>query len=204
MDTTNELQQTLDQILATEPDEPKSKSKSKSNTKPKIKRSPLIRTSKPNESKYYNGIRAVCDKINKKFGDKPVTIVDAYGNTGLISYWFKTFCPNANVIFNDTYNLIDKIRPEIRDEFLNGITIEHKKPDQWNDDESVVLFFNPRVHSYNISWLINKRTNYIFTGSTSDTNHDPLAIYYAYISDGSSPIGSTIYVSETDYVHCIL
>lgn len=171
----------------------------------KIRTTPLIRTTINNETKFHDKIKDICNGLKTK---GHIKIIVAYGNTGLMAYWFKTYCPEADVIMNDTDNVVDKLDSEIKDKFLKGITIEHKDIDEYLSDESKVetyLVLNPREFNIKVIEFLTHNLNLIVIGSTKNKNNDYVHIFNNLVSKLDSkftpiPYSSLAFATETDYV----
>ena len=125
-----------------------------------------------------------------------------------MAYWFKVFCPNANVILNDSECIIHKLDAEVISTYLKDITIEHKPIEEYfNTNADSILILNPREFNVNVlKFMTNSKNNgnMVLIGSTKNTNTDYVSIYNTVISplDNFEPIpaSSLIYVTEFEYV----
>lgn len=171
----------------------------------KIRTTPLIKTSINNETKLYDKIKDICNGLK---GKGHIRIVLPWGNTGLLAYWFKTFCPEAEVVMNDTENIVSKLDNGIKDEFLKGITIEHKDLDEYlvpYTDCETYLVLNPREFNIKVIEFLTHKLNLIVTGSTRNKNNDYVHIFNNLVSKldpkfSPIPYSALAFATETDYI----
>lgn len=203
--------------------EPKPKRKSTKNKvakdkqnkviKPKIRTTQLIKTSPNNESKWLNSIKTLCEREARTGGEglshtKKLRIVVAYGNTGLLAYWFKTFIPHAEVILNDSDNVVSKLDEQAK-ELLKDVIIEYKDVDEYlipyTDDCETVIVLNPREFSIKVIEFMTHKLNLIVIGSTKNKNTDYIHIFNNLISKLDAkyapiPYSALCFSTEQDYM----
>ena len=173
--------------------------------KPKIRTTQLIKTSPNNESKWLNSIKLLCEGLSHT---KKLRIVVAYGNTGLLAYWFKTFIPHAEVILNDSDNVVSKLDEQAK-ELLKDVIIEHKDIDEYlipfTDGYETVIVLNPREFSIKVIEFMTHKLNLIVIGSTKNKNTDYIHIFNNLISKldpkyAPVPYSALCFSTEYDYM----
>jgi len=184
-----------------EPKEPKPKQ-----PKPeKIRTTPLIRTTVNNETKFHDKIKDLCNGLKAK---GHIRIICVFGNSGLMAYWFKTYCPEAEVILNDSDNIVSKLDTEVRDKFLKGIVVQHKEIDEYlapETDVETYLVLNPREFDIKVIEFLTHNFNLIICGSTKNKNNDYVYIFNNLISKLDTkytpiPYSALAFATETDYI----
>ena len=181
-----------------EPKEPKVK-------EPKIRTTPLIKTSINNESKFHDKIKDICVALKAK---GPIRIVLPWGNTGLLAYWFKTYCPEADVILNDTENIVGKLDSEVKEKFLKDVDIEQEDIDKYlvpYTDIETFLVLNPREFDIKVIEFLTHKFNLIVMGSTKNKNTDYIHIFNNLVSKldpkySPIPYSALAFATETDYI----
>lgn len=171
----------------------------------KVRTAPLLKCLVNNETKYHDKIKDLCNRLKDK---GHIRIVCVFGNSGLMAYWFKTYCPDAEVVLNDTENIVSKLDSEVRDKFLNGITIEHKEIDEYltpDGDIETYLVLNPREFDIKVLEFLTHAVNLIICGSTKNNNTDYIYIFNNLISkldQKYNPIAynALAFATETEYV----
>ena len=179
--------------------------KEKKPKEPKIRTTPLIKTSINNESKFHDKIKDICVALKAK---GPIRIVLPWGNTGLLAYWFKTYCPEADVILNDTENVIGKLDSEVKEKFLNDVDIEQEDIDKYlvpYTDIETFLVLNPREFDIKVIEFLTHKFNLIVMGSTKNKNTDYIHIFNNLVSKldpkySPIPYSALAFATETDYI----
>ena len=182
---------------------------------PKIRTTQLIKTSPNNESKWLNNIKQLCGKLASEYDESKLRIVVAYGNTGLLAYWFKTFLPNATVILNDDANIVNKLDEEVKQTCLDSIGVEvvHKDIDEYlipfADDYVTIIVLNPREFNIKVLEFMMHKLNLIVIGSTKNKNCDYIHIFNNLIAKCNPTYNNICYNSpnimfatECDYMLC--
>lgn len=214
----NSLQSELNQLFDDEQEEVVKEAKSKKkNTKPvkkvkepkpkpeKIRTIPLIKTSVNNEGKFHDKIRDICVGLKAK---GHIRIVCVWGNTGLLAYWFKTYCPEAEVIMNDTEGIVGKLDAEVKNKYLSGIVIEHEDIEKYlipYTDIDTYLVLNPRQFDIKVLEFMTHRFNLIVVGSTKDNNTDYIYVFNNLVSKLDAryspiPYSALAFSTESDYL----
>lgn len=174
-------------------------------TKPKIRTTQLIKSSPNNETRWLNSIKQLCEGLSHT---AKLRIVIAYGNTGLLAYWFKTFIPHAEVILNDSDNVVSKLDEQAK-ELLKDVIIEHKDIDEYlipyTDDCETVIVLNPREFSIKVIEFMTHKLNLIVIGSTKNKNTDYIHIFNNLISKLDAkyapiPYSALCFSTEQDYM----
>ena len=181
--------------------QPKQPKQPKPPKPPKVRTTPLLKCLVNNESKYHDKIETICRTLSTKGNIK---IVVAYGNTGLFAYWFKHYCPDAEVVLNDTDNVVNKLDIGVIESCLKDVTIEHKDPLDYiaNSEPNTYVVVNPRSFDIKvIEFLCNSNVNLIVCGSTKNKNTDYLHIYTTLLEKYTNIRYTNInYATECDYI----
>lgn len=200
----NSLQSELDTLFAVDTIEELDKKKQtrQKQVKPKqpkepklrIMKQPLLHVAVNNESKYFKVIELLAKTDLTKF-------IIPYGGTGLIAYWIKQLKPESIVIMNDSDDIVPKLTIATLDNYLEGVTIEHKEPTSYLNelDSEAVYIINPRTFTIDAINYIGKNCNLVLMGNSKNRSLDYINIYNQLVSP-TNPIESGLhYVTEFDY-----
>lgn len=184
------------------------KGKGKAERKPKapkpkpLRKTPFIRPIVNNEAKWYETIKTYC--ANTPDGGDGLTFIDVYGNTGLICYWLHNLLPKANIIMNDSENMVSKYDNEVVSTYLKDITIEHNDISTYmsNNDDKTILILNPRSFDIKVLEYMKHRDTLklIVLGSSKNRNTDYIYVFNNLISAIDMSSSTIMYASETDYL----
>ena len=179
----------------------------------KLRKTAFIKVRVNNESKWFNEIERISELVKIKKDNNNITrIVDVFGNTGLICYWFKSFCPDVEVIMNDSENIVSKYSEEIKNKFLNNITITHTPIQDIldniseEDSKSVLYIVNPKSFNTLSIKFLSKNINTLIFGSSKDKETDVINVFNECIDTFSLTNlnkiqhSSLVYVNEFDYL----